>query len=390
MTVAAIPHRLGVAARAFGGGFVQQLRAIALERRHQLLLALFLFMTVLVVDTYRQRMVRELPIAVVDLDGTAVTRTIQRALDATPELRVVTDGPATIDDARVALVRGTLAAMVILPDGFTAGVKRGRQADAVLAVDMSNIVPGKSAARAVQRVLSTVGAGAQVTALEKLGNPPDRALARAVPIALTESLAENPGSSYAVYLAPPFAYYLLNIVSLFLAWAVLWRPPPEERPIARAGRLAAVFAAAFVLGLLVTYGVLPRDGVIPASPFPLVALALAAFLFVNVLFASALAALYRGALIAFQTTVLLAMLSLMISGLTWPWDAIPAPIRAVAIALPFTAFGRAFRIFLHAPAGLADLGRPLALLGIQAAAFAVVIAASRLGWRAVAAARRAP
>jgi ABC-2 type transport system permease protein len=375
---------LGAALHAFAA----QLRLLARGPRYAAMLALFLGATLLSLETYHQRTVRELPVAVLDLDGTRITRTLALALDATPELRVPTDPPATLEDARAAMVRGTLAGVVLVPDGFTADLKRGHRAEVVVAVDMSNVLVGKTAARAAQRVLATIAAGAQLTALEKLGTPPSAALARAVPITVRESLAENPGSSFAVYVGPPLAYFFLHLLTLFLAWSVLGRPERAPAPGETLGRFAAVLAIALGLGLVVTYGFFPREAIVIASPFPVVALALAAFLATDLLFAAALAAVLRGGLFAFQATVLLGMLSIMLSGLTWPWDAIPSPLRAVALAIPFTAFGRAFRIFLHAPADLGDLARPLALLGAQSAAFLAAIAAARLAPRVAAALRR--
>jgi ABC-2 type transport system permease protein len=369
-------------------GFLAQLRLLG-RPRYVAMLALFAGATLLCLETYRERTVRDLAIAVLDADGTRVSRTLALDLDATPELRVVPGPPPTLDAARAALVRGTLAGVVVVPDGFTSDLKRGRRAEVLVAVDMSNVLVGKTAARAAQRVLATIAAGSQVTALEKLGAPPSAALARAVPITVTESLAENPGASFAVYLGPTFAFFFLHLLTLLLAWSVLGRPGPALPLADTWGRFGAVLAVALALGLGITYVLLPRVAVAAASPFPVVALALLAFLAADLLLAAALAAVLGGALVAFQATALLGMLSIMLCGLTWPWDAIPAPLRAVAIAIPFTAFGRAFRIFLHAPSGLLDLARPLSLLATQAAVFAAVVAAARLGPRAAAAVRRA-
>jgi ABC-2 type transport system permease protein len=359
-------------------GFLGQLRALARARRHRLMLLLFLASATLAAGTYRRGVLRDLPVAVLDADGTGLSRAVVRALDATPELALA-EPPASLEAARAALVRGDLVAVVLIPDGFTAAVKRGRQAEVLVAADLSNILSGKTAQRAVAKVLATVGAGAEVSLVEKLGTPPDRALARVLPIAVTESLADNPATSFAPYVAPGFAFFFLHVFTLFLSWSVLW-PAAPERPLAETlGRFGAVLAVALAMGLVTAYAILGGvDGLWPATPAPLVAGTLLAFLAADALFAWALCAVFRNGLLGFQATVLLAMLSLMFSGLTWPWDVIPAPLRAVACAVPFTPFARALRLFLPGPASAADLLGPLAWLGAQAAASAAVVVLAAL------------
>ena len=373
---------------AFSQGLRGHLRQLAGRRTSRLMLLLFLGAAVLSAATYRRGVLRELPVAVLDEDGTALSRAVVRAIDATPELQEVAP-PATLADAEAALVRGDLCAVVLIPDGFTADLKRGRRAEVLVAADLSNILSGKTAQRAVAKVLATVAAGAQVSLVEKLGVPPARALARVMPIATTEALLDNPATSYALYAAPAFAFYFLHILTLFLAWTVLW-PAAPARPLGETlGRFAAVLAVALALGLLTTYVVLAGvAGVAPTTPPHLVAAVLLAFLAADLLFAWGLCAAFRNGLLGFQLTVLLGMLSLMMSGLTWPWDAIPAPLRAVASAVPFIPFGRALRRILPGPAGLGDLAGPLGWLGAQAAVCVAVVAAAALLERLATPARR--
>lgn len=358
---------------AFLRGLADQLRTLAVRPRHALTLALCLGASALSVATYRQGAMRALPVAVYDADGTGLSRALRRSLDATPELRVVTDPPATLEEAQAALTRGTLCGVVVVPDGFTAAVKRGRQAEVLVAVDLANVLTGKTAQRAVARVLATAGAAAQVSLLEKLGAPPDAARARALPIAVTESLPANPGASYAPYAAPLFALFFAHVLVLFLAWSVLWPRTPGRPPAEVLGRFAACFAVGMAVALIEVYAVLRLAGVVPASSPAVVTGALAALVAADLLFAAALSAVFRGGLLGFQATVLLGMLSLMLSGLTWPWDTIPAPLRAVAAAIPFTPFGRALRVFLPEPVGLAAIAPSLGWMALQAAGCVAVI-----------------
>ncbi len=374
---------------AFLQGFGDELRLLASRRRHRLMLLLFLGASALSVATYRQSAMRELPVAVYDADGTALSRTVLRSIDATPELRVVTDPPPTLDQARAALTRGELCAVVVVPDGFTAALKRGRRAEVLVAADLSNVLSGKTAQRAIARVIATVAAGAQVSLTEKLGTPPSAALAWVVPISVTEAFVGNPGATYAPYVAPAFAFFFVHVLALFLAWSVLWPAAPERPAAELLGRLGACLAVALGAGLVSTYGILALDGLSPASSAPVVLGLLLALLVTDLLFAAALCALFRGGLLGFQATVLLAMLSLMLSGLTWPWDAIPAPLRLLALTIPFTPFSLALRPMFAEPVGLAELARPLGGMALQALLYAAILATAALAERLVAARGRA-
>lgn len=369
---------------AFLRALRDQLLLVACRRRYQLMLVLFLGASALSVATYRQGAMRGLPVAVYDADGTALSRTVARSLDATPELRVVTDPPPALESARTALTRGELCAVVLIPDGFTAALKRGRRAEVVVAADLGNVLTGKTAQRTVSRVLATVAAGAEVSLSEKLGTPRPVALARVMPISITDALPANPGASYAAYVAPAFAYFFLHVLILFLVWSVLWPADPGRPAAELAGRLGACLLAGLAAGAVVTYGILRLDGIAPASSPPVVLAVLLVLLLADVLFAAAISALFRGGLLGFQATVLLGMLSLMLSGLTWPWDAIPAPLRLLASLIPFTPFGRALRLFFPARVGLAELAAPLGWMGLQVGFFVAVMAAAALAERLVA------
>ncbi len=60
-------------------------------------------------------------------------------------------------------------------------------------------------------------------------------------------------------------------------------------------------------------------------------------------------------MLSMQATVIIGMLSLMFSGITWPMDMFPSPIRIAADLIPFTPFSSGLRISLHAPAGMGEL-----------------------------------
>jgi len=375
---------------SFTHGFTAELRLLVSERRYRLMVVLFLGAALLCAETYHERVVRELPVAVIDLDESRLSRLARLWLEATPELTTAAVTPGSIDEARADLVAGRLAGVIIIPSRFSARIKAGESGEVVVAADMSNVLVGRTVQRAVARVLGTLGAGVTMTTLQKLGEPSHDALAHAAPVALAEGFPFNPEASYAVYLAPAYVYFFLHVFALFIAWSVL-APVSGAAPVGRArlGAFAAVLAVTTALGLALTYGLLRREGITPASSPLVVTAALVAFLALDLLLAAALASAVPSPLLAFQVTVLLGMLSFVLSGLTWPADTFPAALRALSGIIPFTPFGRAFRAFLHEPTSFAELAPAWLAMAAQAALWTTVLAAGRLARRVVPAWRHA-
>jgi len=356
------------------GGLGGQLRRLVAVRRYRIMLLLLLAASWLSMEIYHRMVITGIPVAVVDYDNSKISRTIRSYLSSLREVRVVDRPLASVDEARRAMVRGELAAVVLIPSDLSRRLKHGRAATVVLAVDMSNILIGKNVYKALAQSVGTVSAGVQLQVVKKLGVRKERALSKVVPIAVEENYSYNPATNYAVYLAPGAIFFFLHVFILILA-ASLFLPP--ERPAGAAeaaGRALAIWLTGVGLGLLFFYVFLPREGILPTSPLPLVLGMLAAFVAVDLLMATAVGAVLGTPMFSLQLTVLIGMLSLMFSGITWPEDMFPAPIRAVSHAIPFTPFARALRLFTHYSTTIEDLRGPLTLLAWQGGAYAVIAA----------------
>ncbi|HSG47640.1 MAG TPA: ABC transporter permease [Longimicrobiales bacterium] len=81
--------------------------------------------------------VEDLALAVVDEDGTALTRELTATLEATGDFRI-TDWPASRDAADHLLVTGAVRGVVVIPPGFTADLRSGRGAALQMLVDGSD------------------------------------------------------------------------------------------------------------------------------------------------------------------------------------------------------------------------------------------------------------
>ncbi len=317
---------------------------------------LFLGASVLSIAIYAHTVISDLSIAIIDEDRSTVSRTIHRFIDATRELRVV-EKQLPLKEAEERLVTGDLAAVLVIPEDFSRLLKRGKEARLLLAVDGSNLLSGKTAQRTIEKVVKTVAAGIRLTTVRKMGEPRRTALARVLPVTISDNPLFNPAGNYAVYLVPALFFFFLHIWFLIVAASLPVARRTTEHPMFHLGERVALLCAAYLFSLVFIYGVMPSFGVFFESSVFIVMGMLFVFLVLDLFLVATVKALFPfNALLSLQVVILLGMLSLMFSGVTWPTDMFPEPIAKFSYLIPFTPFAKGMRIFLHYPVTIRDLG----------------------------------
>lgn len=383
------------ALRSFLHGLADQARRFVVVPRLAVMVAMLLGLAWIGMDTYRARVVRDVPVAVLDLDGSRISRAIRLYVGASREVRVATEPPRSVEEARAMLTDGRVAAVLLIPNDLSADLKHGRKASVLLAVDGSNLLVARNVHKALAKAVGTVAAGVQLTTVNKLGEPRDSALARVVPVTVDDGLAFNPSTNYPVYVVPPLLFFLLHVFVLLATLTVLLPgatglppPPVPERRAAVAGRLATVAVLSVAAGAAFCWLYLPRVGIVPQAAPGIVLAFVCALVALDLLLALTFAAVMPTPIAALQAAIVLGMLSLMFSGVTWPADMFPAPLQRLASLLPFTPFARGMQVLLHHPVGWRDLADPLAGFGRQAVVLSGLLALALAG-RALARAARA-
>lgn len=142
---------------------------------------------------------QSLPIAVVDHDGSSLSRNIVRQLDATPQLEVVAH-IGSFGEAADALRHGTIIGFVELPDHLYADVLNGMQPTIPFYYDQSNLLTGSLVMKELTLVLKTVSAGTNLSMRRARSQDPSDALARIQPLVAEVRSMGNPWVNYSVYL----------------------------------------------------------------------------------------------------------------------------------------------------------------------------------------------
>ncbi|WP_096173767.1 ABC transporter permease [Cohaesibacter sp. ES.047] len=177
-----------------------------------------------------------LPVAVVDLDGSYMSRQVTRMVDATPEVDV-TLRLSSLTQAKEALVARRAYAVLYIPQNMARDLQRGYRPDLVIFINNQLYTTGSIAKRAIGGALSTFNAGVSVQTRMARGSDRDSAMAAANPIPLQTNALFNPTLDYIQFLLASIMPALLQVfisVSTALSFS---RDHHNEAGLARALRL---------------------------------------------------------------------------------------------------------------------------------------------------------
>lgn len=191
---------------------------------------------------------RQVPVALVDLDRTAESRELARMIDASPGVAVASQ-PASLAQAQAQLRALQVFAVVLVPRDTSRQALRGAQGTVFAYYNASYLATGQSVARDIADAVSAYNARLLA---ERIGLQVGPGKLRAAPIAVQSDILYNPSRSYELFLVP---LIFPAVLSLALALAVASSLGRELRDGTAAAWLGTRPWAA-IAGKLVPYVVL--------------------------------------------------------------------------------------------------------------------------------------
>ncbi|MDO1583339.1 ABC transporter permease [Rhizobium oryzicola] len=294
---------------------------------------------------YRAETLRDVPIALVDLDGTDSSRAFARRLDASADVAVVAAFPDLATAEHEVFAR-QLSGILVIPKFFERDLLHGRASPIALYADASYFLLYSRISSAVTALAKTMGSEVEAKRLIAANIDPAIAFAATDPMPLTAIPLFNPQGGYATYILPAALVLLLQQtmligVSLLGTYPKEWEAEAQKRKIGPIDRVVGCLLAYFVVEVCAfafyliavpyLYGI-PRLGSI--------------WLIATVSFPFILAVGGLGMLMArmLSNPVLVQMVAagmgmpfLFMSGFSWPADAIPATLRTAALVIPSTS-----------------------------------------------------
>ena len=319
---------------------------------------------------YSSQAVTRVPVALVDQDGSSLSRQIARFAAASPRLQLVLVTPDE-RQARQLLWRGQIEGYALLPADLKRHVLRGDPVVVPVAGNGAYALLNKAVLSGFGEAVGTVSAGIEIRTLQAHGMAPGQAAAARSPLNLQAVALFNPTEGYGSYVVPAVALLILQ-QTLLMGAAMLvggWAEAHRLRatPAAWLGRVAGLSciglaSGAFYFGWVFFLQDYPRGG----NP---AAAALLLLVYVPAVCALGLVIglLVRDRERALQVLLFTALPMFFLSGVPWPDEALPTLLQALRWLIPSTLGIQASLRVNQMGAPLADVWMYLAALALQCA-----------------------
>lgn len=321
-----------------------------ITRRWALLFATFIgpvFSFLLIVLIFSHNVPRELPVAVVDMDFTQLSRHIARMTDAT-SIAAIDRSYTSLDEARKAIEDGKVSAVLYIPAGTEKEIYKGGSAHLALYLNNANVVKSGLLNSGIRKTLATLSGGIKLQMQLKTGKSKEQAMARVMPVQLNSTLLFNPYTSYSYYLTLGLLPLVLIVFTLlgsiytigdelYRGTGPKWlRLAGKNFAVALAGKLLPYTAIYFCVALIMNiiffnYLGLPLKGSI-AGILTGELILIVSYQFLAIFLIS----LTTNMRLAMSLGSAYCMLALTFSGLTFPASGMPAFGQAFSYIFPYT------------------------------------------------------
>ncbi len=287
----------------------------------------------------------KMPMAVVDLDQTSISRRLTHEMQATPsvDIQLITN---SYPEAREAMQQGKIYGIFIIREGFYRDLVSLKRPRIDFYVTNAYTLGGNTAYKQMLTMANLVSGAFQREVLRKKGLPDDVIMNRIQPLAIEGHMVANPWGNYSVYLVSTILPGILGLICLMLtifaigfelkmrtshAWL---RAAGGNYTLAMIGKLLPYTLIYIVLGIgchviLYRFAGFPVYGSTGRLLFGLVL-----FILAMEALGITLIGLLPTLRDALSIGALYSMLGFSLSGFTYPQTSMLAPVKAISYMEP--------------------------------------------------------
>ncbi len=200
---------------------------------------------------YREAVVRDIPVAIIDMDKTPSSLQLARMIDATEEVRAER-GYASLPAALAALSEREIYGLVYIEKGFQKDILRNKPQKVKIYTDGSYIIYYKQVTSGLQRAIKTMSAGAEIKKLQARGAGKAAYVMRS-PIKLVGKNLYNPSGNYMEYVVPAV---FVTVIHQILLMAIGMRAGTlRERRNTYAPHITPMQILLSKIGAFMTFGI---------------------------------------------------------------------------------------------------------------------------------------
>lgn len=326
---------------------------------------------------YENDIVRKMPVAVVDLDKSDLSKTVVTMLNNTESLRVM--NYPSMEEAKKGVYLREVYGIIYIPDEFYKKVAKGESPTVSVFADGSYFILYSTALTAATQIVLMTAAGVKIQKMSMMGIPINDALLLQSAVNLTAKPLFNPKAGYVGFVAP--AIYAIIVQQILLMVILLVHATGYERGygypedastltilfskiIVYLTVYSIVFSFFFTAGPM-AFGIQLHNSLIEAVMFAI------PYGFAIIFFGITLSVFARD-----RDAVLLVMLMtsipfVMLAGFIWPEWMMPDWVRYFSYLIPSTPGVSGFLYIRQMGADISDVMPKYINLWIQVAVYGV-------------------
>jgi ABC-2 type transport system permease protein len=359
--------------------FVDELKTIFKDNGAMLILFFAVLAYPLVYSiAYKNNVVRDIPVTIVDLDHTSSSRQMVKMLGATKELRVAQE-VGSLHDAKKLFWDGNSKGIIMIPEGFEKDLLKGFQTSVSVYCDASYFLLYKETLTGTIQATGTLSAGVEIKRLMAAGSGEEQAMQQRDPMPAKFYYLYNPSGSYGSYVMPGMILIILQ-QTLLIGIGMIGGAGKERRNNrivkpglrVRQGMFSVVFGkglAYFVIYLAnIAYTLVYLSkwfGFPDKGSFADICILLVPYLFSVIFLGLMISMLFRRREHSIMTLVFVSPIVLFISGLSWPVSSIPPLLYKLSHIFPSTSMIPAFLRIRTMGVSISDVRPELLFLVIQ-------------------------
>lgn len=173
------------------------------------ILPLFCFM--LLPSLMQEGLPSKVPAAMIDKDGSALSRKVTQNLDGMQMVDLV-NSCNSYTEARHLMQKGDIFGFFLIPENFERDLLSGRKPIITFYTNMTYFVPASILFKTFKTTALYTKAGVAMTVLESVGASPQEVTPLLLPINIQARGIHNPGLNYAIYLCNSFLPGVLELM----------------------------------------------------------------------------------------------------------------------------------------------------------------------------------
>ena len=312
-----------------------------------------LFFGILIGMVYDHAKPVDLPVVIVDKDGTPMSGDIIDALDDNQYIKVWKITGSEFE-ARELLRTQKVEGVVTIPANFESDINQKRCPEIQVDLNTVNILTSNYINTGVLKTLGVINAGIEIKTMEKKGMPTEIAEKQFQAFSVNTDRFYNPESNYLRFLWPGITGGILQQIFL-LVIAIIFSKEFEKKIFGQLltyskstnvilfGKALPYFIVMLAIWLGMLYIMYPCFKLEIAGGFGTMLLFSIVFIFCLLAMGIMVSLLFPTMLLSTEILMIIATPSFIISGYTWPISQMPVIIQVFANLLPLTHFLSGFR-----------------------------------------------